>query len=136
MDGPPPTVDTAMPTQIKFILAIVYFQVLANLAGAVLVFAVINNRSAHPQAVPPVAALALVLSVLVGLGLLACAITLPRLRARIRTTLLVLEAIMILTSLYNIANGATASAIGMGLAVGVVVQLLKPKPKVADWLHL
>ncbi|MEC3977819.1 hypothetical protein [Amycolatopsis sp. H20-H5] len=132
MDGPVPVVRAAMPGRVKAALVIVYFQVVANLVGAALAVAEVASRKEHHQEVTALAPFLIGESALLGLALLFCAVTLRSFRIRIRPALAVLEVIVVLGALYNIASGAALSGFGIALAVAAMVLLFNHRS--TEWM--
>ncbi|MFE0022299.1 hypothetical protein [Amycolatopsis sp. NPDC059021] len=121
-----------MPSQLKMARVILYVQAVGNVLAVVLVAGTVASRVEHGQRVDPITYLLIAISVLLAVALLTSAIRLRRRPQWLRPTVIIMEVIVILAQFVAVLTGTFAAAIGLALAVVVIVTLCQRDA--AAWL--
>ncbi|GAA4888975.1 hypothetical protein ACFPM3_18870 [Streptomyces coeruleoprunus] len=111
-----------MPSKLKAALVGVWLQGVLNLAGGVLLLALVNDEVQHgrDEGLGFVRLMAF-LSFVVAVALIACALLTPRRAGWVRPTVITLEVITVVSALFTLFSGGAASAlVGLALAIGVL----------------
>lgn len=121
-----------MPLAAKLALVLVTLQVLSNvvLGGMLLYFAA--EEAEHGREAPTLQYVLAVVSLVVGLIAIGCAVALVRRAEWARPVLTVLEGLTIVSGLATLVQGAPQGVMGIVLSVLVIVQLFRAE--VTEWL--
>ncbi|MET0132459.1 MAG: hypothetical protein ABW215_02590 [Kibdelosporangium sp.] len=116
----------AMPSRLKPVLLVMYLQVLTNAFAGVVIFDDVATTESHGARVPYAGALysIAIVSFLVALILLACAVLTTRRYAWIRPTVITIEVISVISNLIAVFQGGPlTSIVGIGLGIAMIVAL-------------
>lgn len=125
--------ETTMPRQLKTVRILLWLQAVANtLLGILLaMLAVTALEHGRDDALPMAVA---VLSLVIGVVLVACAIMLGRGVPWVRHTVMFVEAVTVLFNLISLINGGGPSLlVGIGIAIAILIGL--SKAEVVAWFN-
>ncbi|PRX47003.1 hypothetical protein B0I33_106100 [Prauserella shujinwangii] len=122
-----------MPFALKASLGILAFQVLSNGAMGVLLLYFAAADAEHGRSVPGLQYVLGYGSVAVAIVLIGCAVLLGRRVSGARIVVTVLEVLTVISGLLAVVQGAVQGAVGIVLAVLVIVHLFRAD--VSDWLR-
>ena len=128
------SVHQTMPRNLKFALVGVWFQAVVNLGLGFFFLALVNDAVEHGQeeGTAFVRFIAYI-SIVIGALLAACGIAAPRRQGWVRTTVLVIEAISLVSGVIGLFSGQLSSVLGIVLAIVIGKEFLSDSGRA--WFH-
>ncbi|WP_370942471.1 hypothetical protein AB5J62_25560 [Amycolatopsis sp. cg5] len=124
------TEATTMPKPLKNVRILLWFQAVANILVGVLVTMVALNALDHGDEDAALPLAIGIISLIIAVVLAVCAVMLSRRAAWVRTTVMALEGISVLSGVIGlVTGGAVTLLIGIAIAIGILVSLSNPEVK-------